>query len=159
MAKTGRPPKLSVVSSGKIGKEKKLQREIAESKLKVARDLKPPTWLSKDAKKEFKRIVKESEPLELIDNMDLSVLAIYCESYATYIEITNKLNGSSITDIDDDANLIVNECAKDLIKLRKIQVDTIMQCSSKLGLATSDRLRLVIPKSEEKESNPFLKYL
>lgn len=42
-------------------KEKKLQREIDESKLKAARDLKPPTWLSKEAKKEFKRIVKVSE--------------------------------------------------------------------------------------------------
>lgn len=159
MAKTGRPPKLSVISSGKIGKEKKLQREIAESKLKVARTLKAPSWLSKDSKKEFKRIVKESEPLGLIDNMDLSILAIYCDAYATYVDITSKINESRITEIDEDYNQVVNACVKDLIKLRKVQVDTIMQCSSKLGLATSDRLRLVIPKSDEAETNPFLKYL
>ncbi|SFE88129.1 phage terminase small subunit P27 family [Peptostreptococcus sp. D1] len=159
MAKTGRPPKLSVVSTGKIGKEKKLQREIAESKLKVKRDLKAPAWLSKEAKKEFKRIVVESEPLELIDNMDLSILSIYCDAYSTYVEVTKKINDFGFTIVDDEGNTFVKEETKDLIKIRKMQVDTIMQCSSKLGLATSDRLRLVIPKSEESTTNPFLKYL
>lgn len=159
MAKTGRPPKLSVVSTGKIGKEKKLQREIAESKLKVKRDLKAPAWLSREAKKEFKRVVEESEPLELIDNMDLSILAIYCDAYSTYVDATKKINEFGLTDVDDEGRRFIKEESKDLIKIRKMQVDTIMQCSSKLGLATSDRLRLVIPKSEESTTNPFLKYL
>lgn len=159
MAKTGRPPKLSVVSTGKIGKEKKLKREIAESKLKVARDLKPPTWLTKDGKKEFKRVVKESEPLQLIDNMDLSILAIYCDAYSTYLSATNKLSDMNLTVLDEEGMVALNDTAKELLKIKKTQVDIIMQCSSKLGLATSDRLRLVIPHTEETEVNPFLKYL
>ncbi|MBC2576568.1 phage terminase small subunit P27 family [Peptostreptococcus canis] len=159
MAKTGRPPKLSVVSTGKIGKEKKLQREIAESKLKVKRNLKAPNWLSKEAKKEFKRVVEESEPLKLIDNMDLSILSIYCDAYATYIEVTKKINEYGFSDVNDEGEIFIKDETKDLVKIKKMQVDTIMQCSSKLGLATSDRLRLVIPKSEESATNPFLKYL
>ena len=35
----------------------------------------------------------------------------------------------------------------------------IMQCSSKLGLATTDRLKLIVPtKEEEQPINRYLKY-
>lgn len=35
----------------------------------------------------------------------------------------------------------------------------IMRCSSKLGLATTDRLKLIIPEKEEKPANKFIKLL
>lgn len=151
----GRPPKLSVVSTGKIGKEKKKQREIAESKLKVKRDLHCPDWLTPEGKKEFERIVEESEPLEIIDNMDLTFLAMYSDAYANYTKIANLIREQGFT--DEENNL--NKNAYDLVKLQDRYKNTILQCSSKLGLATSDRLRLVIPKGEEKPENPFYKFL
>lgn len=146
----GRPPKLSVVSTGKIGKEAKLQKEIKESKIKVNSNLKPPTYLSAIAKKEFKRVVKESNSLDLLDNLDLAFLVIYAQAYSEYIEITDKIK---------EEDLYSKDRAR-LYRLQKMQIETIMQCSGKLGLAISDRLRLVIPDStEKKEENPFLKYL
>ena len=58
----GRPRKMSCVSTGKIGKEARAEREIQESKLKLGRDdLKPPAFLDFDGQKEFKRVVKEAK--------------------------------------------------------------------------------------------------
>lgn len=145
----GRPPKLSVVSTGKIGKEKIKEKKEFEKKIKTKCDLKPPTWLDKDAKKEFKRVVKELQDTELnlLDNLDLSVLAIYTQAYSQYIEITKGLREMGM------------HLKPKYYRLQKMQVETIMQCSGKLGLAISDRLRLVVPKGDKKEDNPFLKYI
>ncbi|WAW14754.1 phage terminase small subunit P27 family [Peptostreptococcus equinus] len=161
MTRTGRPPKLSVVSTGKVGKEQKLKREIAESKLKVKRSLKAPTWLAKEAKKEFNRVIKESEPLEIIDNLDLSILAIYCNAYASYVDISTQINNIGLTYKDEkyENQLFVSNSMNRMVRMQKGFIETIMACSSKLGLATSDRLRLVVPKAEEKKENPFIKYL
>ena len=39
-------------------------------------------------------------------------------------------------------------------------VDRIYKASAKLGLATTDRLKLVVPvKAEKKEQNPYFKFL
>lgn len=146
----GRPPKLSVVTSKHLTKEEKAHREEVEKKLKTKCDLKPPAWLDKDAKKEFKRVVKELQDTELnlLDNLDLSVLAIYTQAYSQYVEITKELREMDL------------ELKPKYYRLQKMQTETIMQCSGKLGLAISDRLRLVVPKQEEKKDvNPFLKYI
>ncbi len=144
----GRPPKLSVLSTGKIGKEKIKEKQEKESKLQAKCNLKPPTWLSKNAKTEFNRIVKALEDVEfnLIDNLDLSILAIYAQAYSQYLDLTEEIKNG---DPDELPKLYRNQ---------KMQIDIILQCSSKLGLAISDRLRLVVP-TEKKETNPFLQFL
>ena len=37
-------------------------------------------------------------------------------------------------------------------------VDTIFRCSAKLGLSTTDRLKIVVPEAEPEE-NKFTKYI
>ena len=51
------------------------------------------------------------------------------------------------------------EVVHPLLTAQEKYVKQIMQCSSKLGLAVTDRLRLVVPKKEEKKENKFLQYL
>lgn len=43
-----------------------------------------PTWLHKDAKKEWKRIAPQLERLGLLTQIDMAALAGYCESWAQY---------------------------------------------------------------------------
>lgn len=145
----GRSPKLSVVSTGKIGKDKIKEKKEFEKKIRAKSDLKPPKWLDKRGKEEFERVVKEVQNTEmnLLDNLDLSVLAIYSQAYSQYIMITEELRDMDI------------ELRPKYYRLQKIQVETIMQCSGKIGLAISDRLRLGPPKGEEKPDNPFLQFL
>ena len=84
--------KIIDISTGKIGKEKIQARKEAEKKLKANRDdLIAPEWLSENAKAEFDRVVSECDKINILDNLDLGVLAIYCNAYDGYIETTKKL--------------------------------------------------------------------
>ena len=50
-----------------------------------------PSWLSKDAKKEWRRISKELDVLGLLTKMDMAALAGYCDSYGRFSEASKKL--------------------------------------------------------------------
>lgn len=43
-----------------------------------------PEWLTKNAKAEWKRVVKELESLDLLRSVDSSALASYCQSFARW---------------------------------------------------------------------------
>ena len=156
----GRPRKVIIISSGKIGKEKIKSRLEQEKKIKVGRDqlTKPPAWLSKNGKKEFERIVEEAGHVDLLDNLDLGILAMYCNAYDCYVDITEKIKktgylGTRVTANDE------YQTVHPLLVAQEKYVKQIMQCSTKLGMATTDRLKLIVPKKEESSTNKYLKYL
>lgn len=151
----GRPRKALGLATGKIGKQEKLNRQVQEEKLKLDRDeLNPPEWLSEFGQEEFSRVVEECEKIDLLDNLDISVLAIYCNAYASYVEIneimSKKPKKSRYTD---------NGKIDPLVNAQDKFVKQIMSCSSKLGLATTDRLKLIVPTKTESETNKYLKYV
>ena len=147
----GRPRRPASISKQKMGKEERLRRQNEEEKIKVGRDeLTAPEWLDDGAKEEFLRVVEETGEINLLDNLDLSVLAIYCNAYSCYRQLTELIRqkgfrhgGASDSDISKQEKY----------------VKQILQCSSKLGLATTDRLKLIVPVPEDNKKNKFLKYL
>ena len=154
----GRPRKVVAISTGKIGKEKRLNREIQEKAIKIDREqleISAPAWLSDDAAEEYCRVVREAGKINLLDNMDLSVLAIYADNYSRYIDASEHLQADGSTVMGAN-NLIPSP----YIAIADKCANTIFKCSAKLGLATTDRLRLIVPtRAEEREENKFLKYL
>lgn len=151
-----RPRKTTTTSTGKIGKEKIKERQEQENKIKLDnKNLKAPAYLSETAKLEFTRVVEEASKIDTLDNLDLSILAIYSSAYAQYLEITEEIQnmgqGFRYVTADNKISPLIN--AQDKI------IKQIMTCSSKLGLATTDRLKLIVPKKEESETNKYLRYL
>ena len=147
----GRPRRPASISKQKMGKEERLRSQMDEEKIKVGREeLTAPEWLDDEAKEEFLRVVEETGEINLLDNLDLSVLAIYCNAYSCYRQLTELIRqkgfrhgGASDSDISKQEKY----------------VKQILQCSAKLGLATTDRLKLIVPAPEETKKNKFLKYL
>ncbi len=45
---------------------------------------KMPSWLPKEAQKEWRRVVKELLPYNLLTKIDADVLAVYCMTFATW---------------------------------------------------------------------------
>lgn len=155
----GRPRKMSSVSTGKIGKEARAEREIQESKLKLGRDdLKPPSFLDFDGQKEFKRVVKEAKKVDILDNLDLTILAVYAHAWEQYTKCAAYVQEHGVTETR------VNqygeyETVSPWVSAQEKYAKQIMQCSTKLGLATTDRLKLIVPtKEEEQPINRYLKY-
>lgn len=154
----GRPRKVVDISTGKIGKEAKEARKEAEKKIKLDRDqLTPPEWLPYEAREEFSRVVTEAASIDHLDNLDLGVLAIYANAYTSFVDISRQIQGTGYLgtrETQHDSYYVVHP----LLVAQEKFVKQIMQCSTKLGLATTDRLKLIVPVKEESEVNKFLKY-
>lgn len=155
----GRPRKIVDIATGKIGKEKIKARKEQEKKIKLERDqLIAPSWLNEEAKEEFERVVIEAESIELLDNLDLGILAIYCNAYASYVDISIQIQNKGYL-AKRETRHDEYDTVSPLLQAQEKYVKQIMQCSTKLGLATTDRLKLIVPKKEESETNKYLKYL
>ena len=153
----GRPRKAVGVSKGKIGKEKRLNRKIQESKIKVDRlqlEEGAPDWLSPDAAEEYMRIVHEAGKVDLLDNIDRAFLAIYADNYDRYVQASSALKENGLT-VEGKKG----EMPSPYIKIAGEAATQIQRCSTKLGLAATDRLKLIVPTEEEKSVNKFLRFL
>lgn len=74
-------------------KEEIAKREHAEKALKRRKEkgIYPPTWLSSKAKIVWRRVVKSAiESGLILDNLDTESLAIYCDVYSKYQELSKK---------------------------------------------------------------------
>ncbi len=152
-----RPRKVVGISTGKIGKQAKLNREIQEGQLKLDRknlESGAPEWLSDIAAVEYNRVVYEAGKINLLDNLDLTVLAIYADNYSRYVEASGNLR--------NHGSLVPGKfgpVASPYVAIADKTATQILKCSAKLGLATTDRLKLIVPTKEEKGVNKFLRYL
>jgi phage terminase small subunit len=65
----------------------KIGNQLKQNLKPKADNLKPPTWLSALAKREFKRLAAELDGIGLMTNVDVNQLAVYCRAYARYVEL------------------------------------------------------------------------
>lgn len=136
-----------------LTKKEKEARKKKEEKLKLANDkIKPPSWLDDIAKKEFKRIVKEMDNIDLLTNIDVASLAIACDAYSKYIKATEGINSTNLlikyTNKGGNTNLIANP----YIQIAAKYAELYKKYCVELGLTPSSRLRMtVISKEDEDE--------
>lgn len=57
----------------------------------------PPSWLSKEAAAEWKRVLPELRRLDLVKAEDRASLAAYCETWATYVEAVRTVHAEGQT--------------------------------------------------------------
>lgn len=149
MAKATKPVALM---TKKISKEERERRQRAEDELKGKDDKisKPPTWLTKGAKKIYRDLVKELEYSKVLCNLDIYTLAIYCASIDDYRRY--EIMKQTITDLDD------LEKIERLLSKAEARIKTRERS---LGLDPSARAKIAqmnIQQKEEKE-DPLLKLL
>ncbi|MEK3988446.1 phage terminase small subunit P27 family [Robertmurraya sp. FSL R5-0851] len=84
MAQRGRKPKPTAIKAleGNPGKRQLNQSEPQPDK-KAPRC---PTWLEPEAKKEWRRMVKQLEQLGILTEVDMAAFAGYCQAYARWKE-------------------------------------------------------------------------
>lgn len=155
----GRAKKSVLVSKGKTGKKDKVIRLEQEEKLKIDRNgLEVPGWLQDDlvANNEFVRVVNETSKIDLLDNLDLSVLAIYAKAYSSYIDLTDIIDREGYTvETGKFGDLKISP----YVTAQSRYADQIFKCSTKLGMSTTDRLKLIVPDKKGDEINKYLKYV
>jgi len=112
-----------------ISNRKKASEKMISNKLRK----KPPDWLDEDSKKEWKKILKDTEGFQIFISADENLLAVYCTTITQY------------------KNFLLDSDFKSAQRTLRI----LIQMSDKLGLSPNGRGRLAVKLANEevKEDN------
>ena len=104
---------------------------------------KPASWLSKEAKAEWRRIVKEL-PAGVLTAADRQCLTVACQAWDRWVQATKLVNTFGIMTRGD----------RGLVKANYIQIArdaeaTLTRCWAALGLSPADRSRIELPERDD----------
>jgi len=106
---------------------------------------KMPSWLSEEAKKEWRRVAKPLWEMGLLSDLDINTLALYCETWATYLRNLRVLQEEGDVYEQASGNLkqrpeyyIARDAQQELREFIKL-----------FGLSPSARMRMELPGTED----------
>jgi len=150
-----KPTKPTELLGRGYSKEEIETRKYNEEKLKGESDKVhiAPKWLCKDAKKEYKRLVKELENTNILTNVDIGVVAIVADAYI-------KMNQAN--EILKKEGMLINHTnkagAENLVKHPALEIyskynDIYKKYLVEIGLSPSSRAKLSMINIEKQEEN------
>lgn len=153
-----RPRKALSAQTSHLTKEEKMLREHQEKESRVGRNLVPPKWLNNKAVEIFNSIVDEIDGKELLDNLDIPLLAIYSDSYARLQELTSiiDIEGYTFLKVTNQGTVVVKNPNVDTLKLLQ---KTVLDYAVRIGLNSIDRTKLITSKPPTEELDPFENYI
>lgn len=151
---TGRKP-TPITVAGKYHRSNDELEDRFEHEPKGCSDaLEPPSTLSKRAKAEWKRLVVLYRQLEqpILNDLDLGVLAAYCEARAVFIEAEAQYKKNPELFVFTDKGPVTNPC----ITLMEKQGQLIAKYGEQLALSPVGRARFGIAKAkQEAQDDPM----
>ena len=109
----------------------------------------PPEHLDDLAKEEYYRITELLVELP-IASLDLSLVSTYCQTYSNYIKATEQIKTHGL--------VVETERGTKLSSYYTVQrdcTDRLISLSNKLGLSIDSRMKIMTPKNDVKEDDPF----
>ena len=122
-----------------------------------------PKHLDKEAKQEWRRMVKELEPLGMLTNLDKAVFAVYCDSYSTWakaaLQIQEKgmvFSVASKTITKPDGTIVTTGAGLPMInpyfKIADQAKAIMIKALTEIGMTPSSRSRVKVPEQKPKPS-------
>ncbi len=150
----GRPPKLVDDQKGHLTKDEKAIKQAAEDAISIGfKKAKTPNkklLIDDVAVKEYRRIIKLIEELEILAlcDMDIANICGYCNAYSQYMKATAELK---------DAPLVVQKVqgpvAHPLIEVQKTYASEMRRFGSLIGADVSSRLKLSLNRVQSKDDD------
>lgn len=124
--------------------------------LPPSENLKPPSFLPADAKNEWKRVVHKLAGVGLLTDLDLSALAAYCQSYATWLEAIKRIKELGMIVKSPNGYPMPNP----YIKIQRDAQSEMLSWLREFGMTPSARTRvdIVTPDEEVDEIEELLKW-
>lgn len=129
---------------GDLTNERQERRKAEQELVKTPKKYieKAPVWLSKRAKKEYKRLLDNINDMDMLGDLDANNLACYCNAFDKYLiaeeDVSNR--GTIIEGKENPSVRLQIKFAKEMREFGK-------QC----GLSIDSRLKFAAVKLEEKE--------
>lgn len=124
-----------------------------------------PSWLTRAAKREWRRIVPVLDAIGLLTQADMSALAGYCQSYARWVEAEEEITRLGL--IVETGELVEPEegfvkakgyrtvKANPAVAISQKERQIMLSFGARLGLSPSDRGRMTLPDAQSEEESPF----
>ena len=138
--------------SGKHWTKKEVENRTAAAqklKSKTQAKMKMPIWLDEEARRVWKKTLKEMAEFDLLEKVDEEGLAIYCDSIARHQEASLKVREEGFVTINAQGT----ETVSPNVKAAQSYARQALQYSDKYGLNANSRARLA-KKMAEKEDDP-----
>ena len=104
-----------------------------------------PKWMSEEATAVWKGIIQKLKGIELLDNVDSELLAIYCDAIVNYRNCSKRLSGVPLEGEPVAPVILMG----DLIKEMQAWARIVTTYADKLGLTPGGRARLAKRKAEK----------
>lgn len=157
-------------------KEEVENRKSSEINMPKPKTLSPPSWLSADGKKLFRKYAKQllDFPTGIVCTLDVGTLARYCDCEFSYAEASthksawmevarrrmeaiSQPDAVAVSELDtqrvkkayEEAKAQVDFWSAQMVKFEKIA----RSCATEMGMTVSSRCRLIVPKSQEQEAD------
>lgn len=148
MGRRAKPIELLVLNGKKHLTKKEISgRRDAEARLRPSDDaIRPPKWLSKAARKEWRRIVKVLDGLGILTNADVDTLAVYCDAVVRYAEASKIIETEGMV-IETERGLKQHPA----VVAQQKYAGIMARCAAQLGLEPSARAALAAKLAKESQ--------
>ena len=150
----GRPRKIISLQTGNIKKDVRAKREYEESLIKTDKDelekLPSSVFLDATAKREYERVRKNLQSIDIIGNLDRNSMIVYANAYSMYLQALKETKKKDFcptvkTSSGEKPNPIYA-----ILEQAKKDMDT---SGSALGMSASSRLKIAAEKAKGQEEN------
>jgi P27 family predicted phage terminase small subunit len=107
----------------------------------------PPSWLSVEARAEWRRVVPELDELGILAKADRAVLSAYCDAWARFVDVSRQLDRDGLLRVDRwdrTGKHPLWSCYRDASGL-------VAQLAKTIGASPDGRLRMNLPPREEED--------
>ena len=108
-----------------------------------------PAWLSKEAKREWKRLVPFLEQAGLLTQVDRAAFAGYCQSYADWVDAKAHIAAEGST--FETPNGYQQQTP--WVSIAQASLKTMLKFCTEFGLTPSSRSRIVAANAPESEAD------
>jgi P27 family predicted phage terminase small subunit len=113
----------------------------------------PPSWISREAKAEWRRVTPELSRLNIISNLDRAILSSYVEAWSIAVAARREIGDSATI----QGQRTKGERVKSPAMVVYVQATTLMVSLAKeLGLTPYSRMRMANPTDPELEDTSDL---
>lgn len=159
-----RPKKSSQALEGAYTKAEMEKRLDVENRLKGNKDrLTPPDFIEKDsiALAKFNSLIKELSEVDIINNVDIDLLAVYSDCWSKYVRATKLLALQDLVEEQENKMGMLVKTQNPYIKIQNTYSDKMMKISNLFGLSPADRSKIahLNPSEKNEQTDPLMELL
>lgn len=145
-----KPPQLQLLSGVREGRDSGGRRVKTPPPFRRIPP-RPPTWLSREAKAEWRRVVPGLQRLDLLKEEDRAMLAAYCETWAVFVAATRLVQQEGLTKTLPNGRKLQHPA----VGVARTAGRELRAFASMFGLSPASEQVLSTPGSSDGDDNPF----